>query len=168
MAEKKTTFELAESQDAMKLVPTWQLEWWWILVGLGALLIVVGLFFILLRKIRKADPLQARREAYREADGALLHLKETQPREVAIQLSLILRRYLAKSMNEPVLFETHEEFIGRHDAIKAFDVPLRVSISGYFAELASVKYGPDEGVVEGGIESLKTRAKELLERMHAA
>jgi hypothetical protein len=167
MAESKTTFELAESQDAMKLVPTWQLEWWWILVGLGALLIVVGLSFILLRKIRKTDPYQAKREAHREADGALFHLKEIQAREVAIQLSLILRRYLAKCLNDPVLFETHEEFIGRHDAIKGFDVSLRVGVSGYFAELAAIKYGPDDGVVQGGVESLKTRARELLERMYA-
>ncbi len=168
MAESTTTFELVESQDAMKLVPTWQLEWWWILMGVGALLVIVGLFFILLRKTRKSDPEQIKREAYREADNALFQMAQLPARDMAIEISLILRRYLAKCMNEPVLYETHEEFIGRHDAIKDFDVNLRVSISGYFSELASIKYGPDDMPITEGVESLKGRAKELLERMVAA
>lgn len=168
MADSKTTFELVESQDAMKLVPTWQLEWWWILMGSGALLICIGLFSLILRKTRKSDPAQAKREAYREADTALFQMGSLPARDMAIEISLILRRYLAKCMNEPVLYETHEEFIGRHDAIKDFDVNLRVSISGYFSELASIKYGPEDMPVAGSVESLKDRAKELLERMVAA
>lgn len=167
MADRITTFELAEGHDAMKLVPAWQPEWWWILTGAGAFLVVIGLLLILLRKMRKAEPFHPERAAYQEADAALLDLSAGQARKEAIELSLILRRYLSKRMNDPVLFETHEEFIGRHDAIKAFDVPLRVSISGYFAELAAIKYGSDEAPDRSGSGSLKARARELLERMHA-
>jgi hypothetical protein len=97
----------------------------------------------------------------------LAKLDESLGKKNVITVSLVLRKYLAKVMAEPALYETHEEFIGRHDAIKGFNEELKVAISEYFSKLASLKYGPDEGIVSD-VELLKRGAANLLERIHSS
>ena len=50
MAESKTNLELAESWDAMDLVPNWELEWWWIAIAVFALILLILLVFFMFRK----------------------------------------------------------------------------------------------------------------------
>jgi hypothetical protein len=165
MAENESKLELVENRDAMDLVPTWELEWWWYLVAVGGFVLIGLLAYVVFRKKTVDDPGRMEREAYREAISALASLSEAGGKENVIQVSLIMRAYLAKSMGEPALFETHEEFMGRHDAIKGLSVELRVAISAYFSELAAVKYGSVEtGIFD--LDGLKERATELLERIH--
>jgi hypothetical protein len=167
MAESKTKFELAESWDAMDLVPNWELEWWWIATATGTLFLLVLLGYFLLRKAKVYDPTKAKREAYRQALSELAKLKASLGKENVLMVSLTMRKYLATCMNEPALYETHEEFIGRHDAIKDLDEELKNAISVYFSELAAMKYGPAEEQVFD-VDSLKQQATNLLERIHSA
>ncbi len=167
MAESKTKYELAESHEAMDLVPTWELEWWWIALPVAALLMVGLLGYFLLRKSRTEDPNKNKREAFQQALSELAQLDASLGKENVIMVSLAIRKYLAKSMNEPALYETHEEFIGRHDAIKDLKEDLKLEISDYFSQLAAIKYGPSEGQ-DIHFDDLKQGATKLLERIHSA
>lgn len=167
MAESITKYKLAESQEAMDLVPTWELEWWWIALPAAVLILLILLGYLLLRKTKLEDPKKAKREAYQEATRELGKLNASLGKENVIMVSLVMRKYLASSMNEPALYETHEEFIGRHDAIKDLDEELKAEISDYFSELAAIKYGPAEEQVFH-VDDLKQRSAKLLERIHAA
>ena len=167
MADSKTKFKLLESHEAMDLVPTWELEWWWIALPLLLLAILVVLGILIFKKKRCYDSSNLKREAFQQAMAELAKLDESLGKENVITVSLVLRKYLAKVMAEPALYETHEEFIGRHDAIKGFNEELKVAISEYFSKLASLKYGPDEGIVSD-VELLKRGAANLLERIHSS
>lgn len=167
MAESNTKYELAESHEAIDLVPTWELEWWWIALPVAALVMVGLLGYFLLRKTRTEDPNKNKREAFQQALSELAQLDASLGKENVIMVSLAMRKYLAKSMNEPALYETHEEFIGRHDAIKDLDENLKSEISAYFTQLAAIKYGPGEGE-DIHVDVLKQSAINLLERIHSA
>lgn len=167
MADSKINFELAESQEAMDLVPTWELEWWWIALPAAFLILLILLGCLLLRKSKVYDPKKAKREALQQALAELTKLDVSLGKENVIMVSLTMRKYLAKSMNEPALYETHEEFIGRHDAIKDLDDELKSDISNYFSELAAIKYGPVQEQIFN-VEDLKHRSVKLLERIHAS
>jgi hypothetical protein len=167
MADSKTKFELAESHDAMDLVPNWELEWWHIVLSSSVLILVFFLGYLFLRKSKIQNPNQVKILAYQEALAEFGKLHVSIGKENVIIVSLVLRRYLAKVMNEPALYETHEEFIGRHDAIKDFSEDLKLEITNYFSKLAAIKYGPDE-VVVADVDTLKQGAIKFLERIHTA
>jgi len=167
MEKKGKSLELAESRDAIDLVPTWDPQLWWVLAAVAVIAALVLLVAILLRRKPVVDASKEKREAYLEAKAALSGDEVTEPRESAIRVSMILRRYLARSMNEPALFETHEEFIARHDGLKDLPDALKSEVGDFFSKLAADKYAPDDHV---SIEANTTYAEgaALLERIHSA
>jgi hypothetical protein len=167
MAESKSNLELADSRDAMNLIPNWEPDFWWIAAIAILLLLLWFSGRYLLRKKKVFDPLKARREAFQQALAGIGTLDESLGKENVIMVSLVIRKYLAQSLNEPALYETHEEFIGRHDAIDGLNEELKAMIQAYFSELAAMKYGPDDGRVID-VNLLKQQAVNLLERIHAS
>lgn len=167
MADSKTKFELAESHEAMDLVPNWEVDLWCLVLPGAVLLLVIFLGYLFLRKSKIQDPNEAKLLAYQDALAELGKLDVSLGKENVIIVSLVLRQYLAKAMNEPALYETHEEFIGRHDAIKNLSEDLKMEITDYFSKLAAIKYGPDEGAV-ADVDTLKQGAINFLERIHKA
>jgi hypothetical protein len=171
MDENANSFELAESRDAIQLVPTWEPQLWWFFAGtafLAAFLAAILLLLILLlRKKPKVDLRKEKREAYQEAKLAFGAKGSGDAREIAIQVSMILRRYLAKSMKEPALFETHEEFVARHDGLKDLPEGVRSEVGSFFTKLAAVKYAPDD-IAAGEAQGTHAEGAALLERMHRA
>jgi hypothetical protein len=167
MEEPQDSYKLVENRDAMDLVPTWEFEMWWF-IALGAGVLVVALFVVFLWKMKPKDhPSKERELAYREALKALSEMNAGNPKETAIQVSLIVRSYLAKYLEEPALYETHEEFVSRHDALAKLPTDTRSETREFFSQLAELKYGPDQvGATEP--ESLRQKAIELLERIHAS
>ena len=167
MEKKGKSLELAEPRDAIDLVPTWDPQLWWVLAAVAVIAALVLLVAILLRRKPVVDASKEKREAYLEAKAALSGDEVTEPRESAIRVSMILRRYLARSMNEPALFETHEEFIARHDGLKDLPDALKSEVGDFFSKLAADKYAPDDHV---SIEANTTYAEgaALLERIHSA
>ncbi|MFK7851555.1 MAG: DUF4381 family protein [Akkermansiaceae bacterium] len=161
---KQTAFELVENRDALDLVPSWELQWWWF-VAFAVLIGLVVFFVSRLRKQRPIDPEEAERKAFQRAKRDLERLDENDDRAESVQVSIILRRYLADSKDEPALFQTHEEFIARHDALSDLGEDIKQSVGDFFAYLAKMKYSPKEGAVES--KQLRERANDLLERMHA-
>lgn len=167
MEEKSNSLELAESRDAIALVPTWEPQLWWFFTAAAVIAVAVVLLILLLRKKPKADLLKEKREAYLEAKTAFGVKESGDARENAILVSMILRRYLAKSMKEPALFETHEEFVARHDGLKDMTEEVRSCVSVFFSKLAAVKYAPDD-IAVGGAQGTHAEGAVLLERIHRA
>lgn len=170
MAESGKEFELVETSRAMELVPERELQAWWLIAGGLAVLLLVGLMMYLRKRERErvADPLGEKRAAYVEAKKELGEIESIGGREergMAVAVSEILRRYLARAMQEPALYETHEEFLGRHEALAGLPEGVREETGGYFSRLADMKYGRESGAGGGG-EEIVARGRELLERMH--
>jgi LPXTG-motif cell wall-anchored protein len=165
MEEKTNQLELVESQEALRLVPTWELQVWWFFVAAGVILLIGLLFFFWKRRKPVIDLQAEKKQAYANAKAELGNLSSEDSRYLAIETSIILRRYLARSMGEPALFETNEEFISRHNALADLPAELRDDIASFFSALALVKYAPKGGFSE---ETGYTQATSLalLERMY--
>jgi hypothetical protein len=166
MGEKVNSFELVETRDGIDLVPRWEPQAWWYFAAAGLVILIVLLALMLGRKKPVADPHREKREAYIEAKQNFGMAEGAGLREMAVQVSVILRRYLSRSMQEPALFETHEEFISRHDALKDLPEDVRQSVAVFFARLAEVKYAPQPP--HGEPPQIHAGGLELLERIHSA
>jgi hypothetical protein len=165
MAEDKLTFELKEPATPEALLPHD-----YTLAGvLGAALLALGLGLGLLlrwRRRRRASrrPHAMRVLAYKDAAGSLDQISAANARAAAVQTSLIIRKYLARAAADPALFETHEEFIARHDALHSLTEPARAACASGFARLAALKYAP--AVAAQDAAAVVAAARELLETLH--
>lgn len=142
MNEKPDIFELKEPTSPEALVPASLVEPWMIFTLVLLLLAVLAFFAFKKKRPPILDPSAARRTAHREAASALASIGDVIPRQAAVQCSLILRRYLSVVANDPALFETHEEYVSRHESLKNFTEEARGSAALGFARLAAVKYSP--------------------------
>ena len=167
MDEAKDSLELIDTPKDIELVPTWQVEAWWFFVAAGLIFLVIAAILLLKRKRPVHDPLREKREAYSEAEAAMSGAGKKSSREMAVEVSLILRRYLARSLSEPALFETHEEFIARHDGLASLPEDVRNATGEFFERLAARKYAPESAGTEA-TSDLVTDGKNLLERIHHA
>lgn len=158
---------LAESRDAIELVPTWEPQLWWYFAGAALVAAILLVVILLMRKKPHVDLLKEKREAYQEAKTAFGTGGSGDARETAIRVSMILRRYLARSMNEPALFETHEEFVARHDGLKDLPDDVKSEVGSFFTKLAAVKYAPDD-IADGDMPGTNAEGAALLERIHGA
>ncbi len=68
-------------------------------------------------------------------------------------------------MNEPALYETHEEFVGRHQGLKDLPEDVRLETGTFFGKLAAMKYAPEDMPMEGVI---RDEGIAILERIHQA
>lgn len=144
MNEKPTGLELQDAASPEALLPDHGLLPWWAVAVLLALAIALVLFLVFRkRKPAAADPRKIREDAFREALGALSGIEADDPRDAALQCSLVMRKYLSVAAADPALYETHEEFIARRDALQALDEAARAAAESCFSRLAALKYGPE-------------------------
>lgn len=164
MNEKSGTFELMEPPSPEALVPDSPVELWMIIVGIILILCVMAIFLLKKKKQPPLDPVAVRKAAYDEAAAALGNIGYVPGRDAAIQSSLILRKYLSTAAGDPALFETHEETISRHEALKDFSDEARQMAGRGFARLASLKYA----AVPPDVEAINVTAesRDLLETLH--
>ncbi|GAA5115878.1 hypothetical protein JIN84_19850 [Luteolibacter yonseiensis] len=142
MNEKSTSFELKEPTSPEALVPASWVEPW--MVASFVLLLLAVLAFFTFKKKRPSVPdmSAANRAAHAEAVAALAGIGDVVPRVAAVQCSLILRRYLSVVAGDPALFETHEEYVSRHESLKRFTEDARNAAKPALARLAAIKYSP--------------------------
>lgn len=72
------------------------------------------------------------------------------PNQTATECSLIVRRYLSEITGDPALYETHEQWVMRHDALEDFNDSLKQQVGELFSKLAALKYAPEH---QGGSPS---------------
>lgn len=164
MNEKPATFELLEPVSPEKLVPHSWLEPWMFLVATVVLAVVIAVLWFTRKKPGPPDPFLAREAARREAAAALDKIGDVPAREAAVVSSLVLRKYLATAAGDPALFETHEETISRHEALKDFSEEARGSAAIGFARLAAVKYSPEDP--DMNTPQVVAGSRNLLEILH--
>lgn len=127
--------------DSLLPEPGW--PWWaWALVAAAVVLAAAaGIVFVRRRRQTAAGP-DGRdvRAAYVRARAAIEHALEGPEDQVAVALSIALRRYLAEICDDPSLYETHQEFIARHRALADFPPPLREKTADLLGRLAERKY----------------------------
>lgn len=140
--------------------------WPW-LAAAAAVIAMLGLLAILVARRKPAPaatPRALRNAAFAEAVRALAATTTHDVRDAAVQASLILRQYLAAAAGDPALYQTHEEFVARHDALQAVTAATRAAAQDGFSRLAALKYAPEVAAVAPAVVLAESRA--LLETLH--
>ncbi len=164
---KETThgLELHPAPPVIELLPDGSALPWWMIVVLLSCFILITVFFVLKKRQSSAGtPPKMRDSAYRSALAALAEIRSAEPRDAAVRSSLIIRKYLSIAADDPALFETHEEFIARQDALKALNDTARAAAESGFTRIAALKYGPENPAIPAADIISESRA--LLETLH--
>ncbi len=165
MNEKPTGLELQDAASPEALLPDHGLWPWWATAVLSAIAVAVALYLVFRkRKTIAVDPRKVREDAFREALGSLSGIRTDDPRDAAVQCSLVLRKYLSVAAADPALFETHEEFITRRDALQSLTEAARAAAGNGFGSLAALKYGPE--IPDMPAAGVVTESRGLLETLH--
>ena len=139
--------------------------WAWFFIASGVLLLGILIWYLVRRQkpAGMVDPRKVRDEAYRRAIAELETSGGDTMQEAATRVSIALRRYLAVVSGDPALFETHEEFVSRHESLANYPQELRQSTAEGFSHLARLKYGRE---ANGDPATLYSAARQLLDRLH--
>ena len=130
----------------------------WGVVLLVVLLVVGALWWV--RRRQRALPPEPT-----PLEHALTELSELERRlpplkECGLQVSLIIRQYLQGAVQDPALFETHEEFSRRLDSLSAVPEECRYDTRYLLERLADLKYA-------GSREQDPVQARQLIEQAQA-
>ena len=164
MNEKSGSFELLEPRSPESLVPDSWVEPWMIVL---LVVVVLGLLVVLIFRKKTGSvstPLGIRAVAHAEATAALDAIHEVPPHQAAVRSSLIMRKYLSTVAKDPALFETHEEYVARHEALKNFSEEAREATRLGFARLAAIKYSPQSPDLDTA--QVISGSRNLLEILH--
>ncbi len=113
-----------------------------VIVGLASAALLTGLALLLWSAYRRkcaASPLPSP-EAIALTELARLEAELPPLRPCALQLSLILRRFLAGQAQDPALYETHEEFSLRIDSLASLPHNCQADMRDLLETLAEQKY----------------------------
>jgi len=133
--------------ETMEFLPTrppfWQTWGFWLLLITCAACLTLAYFFIKLKK-----PLPHHQTPLTKAQEELNALSKTNlpPHIIASEISLILRRYLETTFNDPVLFETQSEFTLRPNALQDLPNAPRSQIIHLLTQLSQLKYAPHQSI----------------------
>lgn len=156
-----------ESSTVEALIPKAETPWLWIIIGVVLVVLVASLIFWLIchRMKHAKDPANIREAAFKDAIAALDAIPQNDPHSAALESSMILRKYLSITAEDPALFETHEEFVSRHDALQKISQAMRDEVAAIFSRLATIKYAPD--AVNANAETIVGDSHQLLHALRA-
>ncbi|MEN9975086.1 MAG: hypothetical protein RLZZ282_1092 [Verrucomicrobiota bacterium] len=157
-------FQLMEPASPEALIPGFGF-WPWLAAAALVSLTAVVLVRYWKRRKSATRPHCARNAAFVAAAASLEKLATVDARIAALQASLILRHYLRGAAGDGSLYETHEEFASRHDALSALLPDARSAAADGFARLAALKYAPEIPGVQATVVVAQSRA--LLETLHS-
>ena len=165
MAEQSNSLVLLDPPSPDALLPA--TGWWPWLAAAVAVLLVAGLVIFMRRRKPAAPSTAALREAaFAAAAAALTQITSPAVRDAAVLCSLILRQYLTSATGDPALYETHDEFTGRHDALTALTPEARAATAAEFDRWAALKYAPPDAVTATDTAELIEEARQLLTTLH--
>lgn len=150
--------------DELVREPGWPWPFWALLAAVLIAIIVVVIAYI---RERKNLPGGGRRidygAAYRRAIEEIEDSSGLQNQEAATRISGAIRLYLATVCGDPSLFETHQEFLSRHEALQGFPEGVRTQVSTVLCQLAAMKYSQPEALAANDLGS---RSKEVIDQLH--
>jgi hypothetical protein len=165
MNDESSTLELRDAAIPDALMPGYGLEWWWLVAGIFALIVLLAVVMLRIRGKAQAPSAAALREtAFREAMAALSASAPADARAAAVLASLAVRKYLSVAAEDPALFETHEEFLARHNALNAFKPEARAAAESGFTRLAALKYAPQPP--DASSANVIAESRTLLQTLH--
>ena len=154
-----------ESSTVEALIPKAETPWLWIIIGV--VLVASLIFWLIRRRLKRAkDPANIREAAYKDAIAAFDAIPQNDPHAAALESSMTLRKYLSITAEDPALFETHEEFVSRHDALQKIPQSTRDEVAAIFNRLAMIKYAPDS--INTNAETIIGDSRQLLHALRAA
>jgi len=158
------TLELLEPPSPETLLP--DSSWWlWLVPAAIGVLLGIGVLIYLRKRKPVAAGIDKRREvAFAEAVAGISAVVADDVREAVVLCSLILRKYLSVAADDPALYETHEEFVSRHDSLLALTAEARAATEAGFSRLAAMKYAPEVPAVAAA--EVIADARSLLETLH--
>lgn len=135
----------------------------WVPLAWGCVILIAlaaAAFIWWIRRRRRHSPLLP--TPLETALNSLSSLEEKLPplRECSLQLSLIVRHYLQGQVQDPALFETHEEFSQRLDSLATVPKECQYDTRYLLEQLADLKYA-------GSHEQDPVRARTLIEQARA-
>lgn len=159
--------DLHDIPDPAPLLPGIPMPWWgWSILAFLMIAGAASLFALLYRRRATGSP----DSHFHDSRSALERLRPLIPdlplAEVATESSLVLRHYLVHTLREPALFETHEEFLLRSDALSKLPGGARQRLAPLLSELAAAKYGPSSVDPEAG-NRLLDQALEVLQGLES-
>ncbi|MEP4079474.1 hypothetical protein [Haloferula sp.] len=161
------SLQLRELVPAEPFIQSTGWPWWaWLVVAV----FVIGLILLIFAAFRRKDsitPPELGLVADRAYKIAMDHLKQAGDRtviqEAATACSAAIRHYLATVTGDRSLFETHEEFLARHEALNGYPVEVRNEVSNGFSKLAQLKYGKSPS---GDSTEVANDGRNLLQQLH--
>lgn len=139
---------------------------WSLLATLAVVLIALAVW-LMVRKKRPAPPLPTQEEL---ALSAIDRLEADLPplRECSLRLSMILRSFLTGEAKDPALFETHQEFNLRVDALSSLPEPVQQPTRELLEIMAEIKYAGDVPQDRDKARQLCEDTRALIERIHSS
>ncbi|TAG09564.1 MAG: hypothetical protein EAZ42_06350 [Verrucomicrobia bacterium] len=168
MKSEELNFALLEPESVHKKLPEHSLDGATIVIAVLILAIAIAAILFWKNRKRAIDPHAEQKRAFKQASEALNRLTEMDTRASALSASHILREYLEQSERDSALFETHEEFSLRADALGHLGEQTRTHLYNYFAKLSRCKYASDlppmqpSAIIHEGIELLNSLNREHL------
>jgi hypothetical protein len=165
MEEHAPNLQLQEPVSPESLLPVMDFTFLWLLAGALVLLVLLVIFLHRKKVAARENPVAARKLAYEKAKQSLAALTPGNARVAAVWSSLILRRYLGEAVGDPSLFETHEEFISRQDALQILKPEAREACAARFNHLSKLKYAAE--IPAGDPAAIVAESRSLLETLNA-
>lgn len=139
---------------------------WSLLATLVVVLIALAVW-LLMRKKAPATPAPTQEEL---ALAAIDRLEANLPplRDCSMRLSMILRSFLTGEANDPALFETHQEFNLRVDALSSLPEPVQEPTRELLEVMAELKYAGDAPQDGEMARKLCEDTRGLIVRIHAS
>ncbi len=162
---------LVETEAPDEFLQYGMLEFWndWHIriIVLIVLLIAYQIYRVKRNKKRLvAQPLSPREIALN--DIAALKAANPDLKQAAVDLSLILRRYLVGETNDPALYETQQEFNRRANALITLPESMQNPTHALLDRMAALKYEPNTPNSAPAVQELADSTVKLIEDIEAA
>ena len=138
---------------------------WCMIGGIALLLALLG--FVIWRKARRSSTETAEdtnEKARADALASLATCPTEDRTETATECSIIVRRYLSRRTGDPALYQTHEEWVSRHDSLEDFSDGIKQQLDELFSQLARSKYAPSDQGDEPGV--MIENSRQVIDAVH--
>lgn len=137
--------------------------WEWVAIIGGVLIIAIAVRFILNKK--KVPPAPSTPEQIARNEIGRLMANNPGLKEASTGLSLILRSYFTGKSEDPALFETHQEFNRRADALSSLPEPLQSPARDLLQRMAHLKYSSETPQDEELVKALHRQTLDLINQI---
>ncbi len=144
--------------------------WLWITAAVLVVLLTALAVYLIMRARRKPAVIAPSSEyiALQRLDALAQSDQHSNAAAMSIELSLILREFITGETSDPTLYETHQEFHQRLDALSGMPKSCHEDTYQLLDNLARLKYsGPQQQSSETADQMLKL-TRELIQRIALA